>query len=283
MIVFDQVKKKYPGFELDADHFELPAGQITGLVGTNGAGKSTMFRLLLGLARADGGTIQIFNENAWNLPVSLKKKIGAVFSDSGFAGYLRGSDIPPILKAFYPSFDEKQFLKLCEQMKLPLDKEISKFSTGMQAKFKVICAISHQPEFLLLDEPTAGLDVVARRSIHALLQDYMSVPGRSVLISSHIASDLESLCDDFWMIDDGKIILHETVDDLQNSYGILHVSDEQEKKLDPAAIVARVKTAGGYDVLVSDRAYYEENYPGIQSEKGNIDDLILVMKGENGK
>lgn len=142
-------------------------------------------------------------------------------------------------------------------MKLPSDKAIHTFSNGMQAKLKIIAAISHKPDFLLLDEPTAGLDVSARFEIHQMLQDFMETDGRAILISSHIASDLEQLCDDFWMIKDGSITMHETVDDLLTRYGVLHLSDEQMESLDDAAIVARQKTRTGWKVLVNDRRFYE--------------------------
>lgn len=159
-----------------------------------------------------------------------------------------------------------------------MDKPLSGFSTGMKAKAKIIQAISHQPSVLILDEPTAGLDVIARNEILEMLQDYMTIPGRTILISSHIASDLETLCDDFYLIENGSIRLHETVDSLLSSYGVLQMDDEQRDHLDRAAVVSEKQTPAGWKVLVSDRQYYQENYPDLVLDKSGIDDLLLIME-----
>lgn len=278
MITLQNVKKDYPGFTLDLTSLNLPENRITGLVGTNGSGKTTTFKLILGLIKPDGGKISVMNESAWMMPVSVKEKIGVVFPDSGFLACLCPKDIRAILKAFYPDFDPDCFDALCRKMDLPMNKPIEQFSTGMTVRMKLIAAISHNPQVLILDEPTAGLDILARNSILELLQDYMEKPGRSVLISSHIASDLEKICDDFYLIDEGKIILQETVDAIQNEYGVLIVSEDQFKNLDQDTVLAWKKGANGYRVLVSDRQFYQENNPGLVMEKGGIDDLIVILE-----
>lgn len=280
MIHVSNLERHYPDFALNISRFDVPENTITGLVGVNGSGKTTLFRLIAGLAKADSGDVSVFNENAWDMPVSVKKRIGVVFGESGFPGYFMIEDVKKSLASWFDTFDKDEFDRLCEKMKLPSDKAIHTFSNGMQAKLKIIAAISHKPDFLLLDEPTAGLDVSARFEIHQMLQDFMETDGRAILISSHIASDLEQLCDDFWMIKDGSITMHETVDDLLTRYGVLHLSDEQMESLDDAAIVARQKTRTGWKVLVNDRRFYEENYPMLHMDKGNIDDLILITQGE---
>ncbi len=152
----------------------------------------------------------------------------------------------------------------------------------MKAKLKLLVAISHEAKLLILDEPTAGLDVVAREELLALLQDYLGEQEeRSVLISSHIASDLEKFCDDIYMIHDGKIILHEETDVLLGSYGILKVDGSQYEKMDKSAILCRKKEEFGYCLLTDSRQFYQENEPGLIVEKCGIDDVILLMtKGE---
>lgn len=277
MIRLNNVQKNYPGFQLNLN-LEIPENTISGLVGVNGSGKTTAFKILTGLIQADGGEAVVFGENAWSLKPALKQQIGAVFSDSGFAECLTLSETEKILGSFYPSFDSKKFQSLCSEMKLPMNKPLSGFSTGMRAKAKIIQAVSHEPRLLILDEPTAGLDVIARNEILKLLQDYMTVPGRSILISSHIASDLETICDDFYLIENGKIELHETVDDLLSSYGVLVIDDEQRSTLDRAAVVNEKKTPAGWRILVSDRQYYRENYPDLVLDKGGIDDLLMIME-----
>lgn len=281
MIKIDHATKNYGSFELDLEELNIPEGVITGLVGTNGSGKTTTFRLLGGLIRPDSGSVSVMDQNAWTLSPSAKERIGFVFSDSSPEGIFTIDDVKKMQAAFYSRFDSALFDSLCRQLELPGGKRISQFSTGMKAKLNIVCALSHQPQLLVLDEPTAGLDVIARQQIHELLQSFMETPGRSIIISSHIASDLETICDDFWMIHNGKLMLHEDVDTLLDGYGILTLSDAQEKNLDPAAAVARLRTPGGWKVLVSDRAFYEENDPDAIVEKGNLDDLIVILeKGE---
>lgn len=277
MIQLNHVKKNYTDFQLDLN-LQIPEGTISGLVGVNGSGKTTAFKILTGLIRADKGEAVVLGENAWGMPVSVKEKIGAVFSDSGFPEILNLQETGKILDSFFPQFDRTQYETLCRKLQLPLNKPLSGFSTGMKAKAKIAQAISHQPALLILDEPTAGLDVIARQEILEMLQDYMDQPGRSILISSHIASDIETLCDDFYLINQGHLILHETVDALLSEYGVLHLDDEQMKTLDRSAVVKARKNHGVWEVLVSDRKFYQENDPQLALDKGGLDDLLLILE-----
>lgn len=281
MIQIDQVKKQYGTFQLDLDSLQFPEGQITGLVGTNGSGKTTTFKLLCGLIQADQGRIFIDGQNVDALSQNLKQKLGVVFADSGFLGMMNGKDLEKILKAFYPSFETSLYQKYMKQLNLPFDKPLSSFSTGMQVRMKLIAALAHQPKILILDEPTAGLDVLGRQEVHTLLQEFMESPGHTILISSHIASDLEALCDDFWMIHDGKLRLHETVDALQSDYGIAILSSKEWENFDKSAALAYLPYGEGVQVLVKDRHFYQENDPNVVINKGNLDDLLLILeKGE---
>lgn len=281
MIQIDQVKKRYGDFQLDLDSIQFPEGQITGLVGTNGSGKTTTFKLLSGLIKPERGQILINDQAVDTLPIALKQEMGVVLADSGFLGLLNGKDLEKILKAFYPSFNASFYTKYMNQLNLPMDKPLSSFSTGMQVRMKLVAALAHQPKILILDEPTAGMDILARQEVHKLLQEYMEVPGRTILISSHIASDLEALCDDFWMIHDGKIRLHETVDALQNDYGIVTLSSQEWETFDRSGALAYMPYFEGVQVLVKDRHFYQENNPDFTINKGNLDDLILILeKGE---
>ena len=150
----------------------------------------------------------------------------------------------------------------------------------MKRKLQVLAAISHGADFLILDEPTAGLDVLARDEMLTMLREYMETEGRSILISSHISSDLEDFCDDIYMIDDGKIVMHEETDTLLNEYGLLKVSEEQYEKLDKSYIIRSKKENFGYSCLTNEKQFYEENYPDVVIEKGSIDELIMMIRGE---
>jgi len=151
----------------------------------------------------------------------------------------------------------------------------------MKAKLKVLIATSFQAKLLILDEPTAGLDVIARDSILELLREYMETEGRSILISSHISSDLENLCDDIYMIDKGRIVLHENTDLLMDEYGLIKVDEKQYAALDKQHILRVKKESFGYSCLTDEKGFYRENYPQAVVEKGSLDEIIMMMvKGE---
>lgn len=180
-----------------------------------------------------------------------------------------------VMRKFYPDFREAQFDERCEHFHIPKNKKIKEFSTGMKARLKVLLAVSHDSELLLLDEPTAGLDVMAREEILDLLREYMEIPGRSIVISSHISGDLEHFCDDLYMIHEGKIVLHEETDRILEEYGFLKMSEQEYKELDKEYLLRVRKESFGYSTLTNQRAYYLENYPMIVNEKGSVDELLL--------
>ena len=209
-----------------------------------------------------------------------KSRIGVTLAESGFSGYLKVKDIIPVMSAMYPEFDRSRFESLCRKFGVPQDKYIKEFSTGMKAKLKVLVAVTHSADFLLLDEPTTGLDVMAREGILNLLREYMEEDeNRSILISSHISTDLEGLCDDLYLIHEGQIILHEEMDTLLNEYGLIKAEDVQYGKLDKEHILSVRRTTYGYDCLTDQRQYYRENYPDIVVENGSLDEVITMMTG----
>lgn len=279
MIRMQDVRKKYGDYEFRMS-MEIPHGRITGLVGKNGAGKSTAIKLILGLAKPDSGSISVLGSEGRELSPAVKQKIGVSLAESGFSSQLSIEDMKHILSKMYREFDRQLFTKQCEKMKLPEKKKMKDFSTGMKAKLKVLTALTHNADLLILDEPTAGLDIEARNEILDLLREYVTYNEKSsILITSHIATDLESLCDDIYLIHDGKMIIHEDTDVILEQYGVLKVSEEQYGKLDQRAILKSRKESYGYACFTSDRKFYQENYPGIVVEKGGIDELILMMTG----
>lgn len=281
MIKVENLRKNYGQFCLECS-LEVKPGTITGLIGQNGVGKSTTFKAILGLISTDGGKIQVFGKDIENLTTRDKQKIGAAMSEAGFSGYLTIKGIVSILENMYDEFEKKKFLELCEHFGLPLDKKVNEFSTGMKAKLKVLVAITHNASLLVLDEPTAGLDVGVREEILDMLREYMEQDeNRSILISSHISSDLEGLCDDLYMIHEGKIVLHEETDVLLSEYAVLKVDEKQLESMDKQYILRKKKESFGYSCLTNQRQFYQENYPKVVIEKGSIDDLILMMiRGE---
>ncbi len=280
MLKIEHLRKHYANFSLDCSLKVMP-GCITGLIGQNGAGKSTTFKAVLGLITTDGGDITLLGKDIRTFTAADKENLGVVLSDSGFSGYLTIGDILPVLGSLYQQFDKTFFMEQVQKAELPLRKQIREFSTGMKAKLKVLVAISHNARFLLLDEPTAGLDVVARDELLTLLREYMEAdPNRSILISSHISSDLESLCDDIYMIHEGRIVLHEETDVLLSDYALLKVTDEQYEHLDKQYIFKVKKENYGYSCLTNQKTFYMENYPDATIENGSIDEMIsMIVQG----
>ncbi len=279
MISVKNLTKHYGDFSLNVS-LEIPEGRITGLVGKNGAGKSTVIKSILGLVRPDGGTVTVLGKDAGALTPADKQHIGAALSDSGFSNYLTVRDCAKILEKLYDHFDKGAFLAACARYGLPENKQLQKFSTGMKAKLRVLVALSHGAKLLIMDEPTAGMDVEARNEILDILRAYLAeAEDRSVLITSHIATDLEGLCDDIYLIHNGKILLHEDTDVILSDYAVLKVTEAAFAGLDKTYLLARRQEPYGMRCLTNQKQFYMENYPGLVIEKCGIDDLILGMTG----
>lgn len=273
MIELENLRKRYGDFQLDVT-MKVEPGRVTGLVGKNGSGKSTTFKAILGLLRADSGRAETLGR------AEDRQKIGVVLAESGFSSGLCVKDITVVMKKMYRDFDDKIFLQQCREYELPEEKRIGEFSSGMKAKLKALVAMSHKSDLLVLDEPTVGLDVVARNELLDMLRGYMDEDEkRSILISSHISSDLEGLCDDLYLIDGGRIVLHEDTDVLLADYAVLKVDDAQYESLDKQYLLRRKKESFGYRCLTGEKQFYLENYPELVIEKGGIDDVMVMMIG----
>ncbi|MCI9221077.1 MAG: ABC transporter ATP-binding protein [Lachnospiraceae bacterium] len=281
MLKIDNLNKSYGTFRLDCS-MEVLQGRVTGLVGQNGAGKSTTFKAVLGLIRPDGGRIEILGKDSSQFSAKEKQELGVVLSNAGFSGYLTIKDIVPVMGSLYARFDKTFFLEQVRRFGLPDNQKIKEFSTGMKAKLKVLTAISHRARLLILDEPTAGLDVVARDELLELLRAFMEQDeDRGILVSSHISGDLETLCDDIYMLHNGKIILHEDTDVLLDDYAVLKVDEQQYRTIEKRYILRCRKESFGYSCLTNQKRFYMENYPKLAVLKGSIDEVIMMMiRGE---
>ena len=278
MLKVNHVQKTYSHFHLDCS-LEIKPGSITGIIGKNGSGKTTLFKAILNLIHIDSGDITLLDKDYKDVD---KNKIGCTLANISLCEYLKLKDLMNLLNNTYKDFDLDYFLQKCKQYQFPLDKKINEFSTGMKTKLNVLIALSHHASFLILDEPTNGLDVLAREEIIDLIREFMEEDeNRSVLISSHISSDLEGLCDDIYMIDKGRIVLHENTDVLLDEYGLIKADEKQYELLDKQHILKVKKEQYGYSCLTDERAFYAENYPQLAIERGSVDKVITMMiKGE---
>lgn len=280
LVELDHVQKQYGDFRLNCS-VSLKEGNITGIIGANGAGKSTMFKAILGLIRTDGGVVTVLGKDSGKLTAADRTQIGTVLADSSFNSTFTIKDVAAVMEKMYPEFRREIYFQACERYQLPLQKRIKDFSTGMRAKFKLLTAMSFKAKLLILDEPTVGVDSVTRSALLDEMREFMNTEGRGILISSHISSDLEGLCDDLYFIQNGEIILHEDTDVILSDYAVLKVNEEQYRTIDKNYILYQRKEPFGYALLTKERKYYYENYREIAMEKGGIDDIMLLMaKGE---
>ena len=262
------VSKKYPGFELNNISFTIPKGIITGLIGENGAGKTT--------------TIKVFDKDNKKYEKEIKKDLGVVLDDSFLSDYLTAQGVNSIMKEFYENWDEKKYFNYLKEFKLPLNKLIKDFSSGMKMKIKIAAAISHNPKALILDEPTSGLDPIVRNEILDIFRKYIEEDEeRSILISSHITTDLEHLSDYIIFIHEGKIIFNLQTDDLLENYGVIKCDENDFKKIKKEDYIRYKKEKYHYEVLVKDKNYIKKTYNFNTVDKPSIDEIMLFyVKGE---
>lgn len=262
---------------------DIPDNKVVGIIGKNGSGKSTTIKAILGLVKPTTGSVKVFGREARALTPRDKEQLGVALSDSMFSEVLSLEDAIAILRAMYREFDEAFFREMCAKFGLPLKKQLKEFSTGMKAKARVLAAISHRARLLILDEPTAGLDVEARQEIIGFLKDYVGANDCTILITSHISTDLEGLCDEFYLFSRGRIVLHETDENIARDYGTVQIPFEVFDSIDRGRIAGFRKETFGYACITNDKRYFEENHPELKVKSADIDDFILLLGGGSDK
>jgi len=271
--------KKYNGFELKNINIELPKGMIMGLIGENGAGKTTTIKAILNIINKDSGHVKIFGMNAEQK--EAKKDIGVVLDDSFLSEYLSPKDINKIMKNFYTTWNEELYFKYIENFKLPINKISKDYSSGMKMKLKIATALAHNPKLLILDEPTSGLDPVARNEILDIFQDFIQDEEHSILVSSHITSDLEHIADYITFINKGEIVFTKPKDELLEEYGIVKCNEKEFKTLDKNDYIKYKKSKYEYDVLIENKYEFKKKYNVQVIDKPTIEDIMLIyIKGE---
>ncbi len=266
--------KKFEGFTLDKISFTLPAGCIMGLVGENGAGKSTTIKLLLDMLRKDGGTISILGKDEKRVS---KDDIGVVFDECRFHEAFTAKDINRVLKNIYKRWEEQRFFAYLNRLDVPSDKRIKELSRGTKMKISIATALCHGAKLLLLDEPTSALDPVVRDEMLDIFYDFISDEAHSIIISSHIVSDLEKICDYIAFMHKGRMILCEEKDKLLSECVLAQMSDAEFAAADKKDIIGSRKTQFGITAVVKKKAAAK-----IQNTQPiNLEDLFVYMiRGE---
>ena len=273
VIEIEGLQKQFQNFCLRGVSFAVPRGCVVGFVGENGAGKSTTIKSILGLVNADAGKIEVFKKPAALLSREDKCRIGTVLGETCLPVNLTIDDIDSVMRHIFAGWSQQDFFAYAERFGLPRGQKVREFSSGMRQKLSLAVALSHGAELLILDEPTTGLDPVARDEIVGILYDFMQDENHAVLISSHIVSDLEKLCDYIVFIHEGKIVFSEEKDRLFEKYGIWQCSEEELYSVDPAAVVAYRRGEFGTKALV-----LRGKVPaGIPLERAGIEDIMLYF------
>lgn len=271
--------KTYPDFTLDNVSFAVPSGSIVGLIGENGAGKSTTINAALGLIQKEAGQVSILGKE--KIDDDTKERIGVVFDGSNYPEILSPKKINRIMKNIYRSWNEQIYFRLLKQFSLPLDKQVKQFSKGMKMMLAISAAFSHQSNLLILDEATSGLDPVMRDDILDMLLEFVQEEERSILVSSHITSDLEKIADYIVFIHKGKVVFSKPKDALMEQYGMIKCGTAQFEALDKADITAYRKMDYEWQVLITNREKMERKYPKAMIVPATIDEIMLLyIKGK---
>lgn len=273
--------KSYSDFSLDHVSFSLPMGSIMGFIGENGAGKTTTIKAMLNLIRRDDGDTRLLGMDSARDERLLKEQIGVVFDESNFHDNLKTREISSIMRRIYRSWDDALFEKYRKAFQLPAEKTVKDFSRGMKTKLCIAAALAHRPKLLILDEATSGLDPVVRDEILDIFLEFIQDEEHSILLSSHITSDLDKIADYITFIHQGKILFSEGKDDLLDNMGLLRCRTEDLRGLSSAEVLRCRKNQFGAEALVADRRRFCARHPGMVVDRLNLEDIMLFyVRGE---
>lgn len=283
ILELQQVSKTFPrsGFTLDQVSFSLPYGAILGFVGENGAGKTTTIGCILNTVARDSGTIKLFGKEMRDADTDMREKIGVVYDGDNFPAYWSAAQLSKVMQGFYASWDSALFQRYLDQFHLPAKQKIKHYSRGMTMKLAIAAALAHHPQLLILDEATSGLDPIMRDEMLDVFLEFVQEENHSILLSSHITSDLEKVADYITFIHNGRIIMTVSRNDLVYRYAVMRCKESQFLALDSKDIIAYRKRDFQTDVLVADGKAAERKYQGVVIDHVSIDEIMLLLvKGE---
>ncbi len=267
--------KKYDGFTLDNISFNVPKGSIMGFIGQNGAGKTTTIRALLGIIRFDAGHINMLGLDNREHEYEIKEQIAAVFDELPFQEMFTAKQLSIMMGGIYRDWDKAKFEEYLDRFQLPMRKKCGKFSKGMKMKLQIAAALSHNAKLLIMDEATTGLDPVVRNEILDIFREYLQDEERSILMSSHITSDLEKIADSVTFIDKGRLLLSGYKDDVLDTHAVIRCSKSDYAEIDRADFISARLTDFGAEVMVSDRIAAKRKYSGALIEKTTLEEIML--------
>ena len=282
-IEIKNLTKKYDGFTLDNVSFNVPKGSIMGFIGQNGAGKTTTIRALLNITKIDGGSIRMLGMDLYENEYTIKEQIAAVFDELPFYEGFTAKTLGIMFDGLYSNWDKEQYYAYLERFHLPMKKKIKKFSKGMKMKLQIATALSHGAKLLIMDEATTGLDPVVRNEILDIFRDYLVNEDTSILMSSHITSDLDKIADSVTFIDNGKILLTGYKDEILENHGMAKCSREDFKEISPEDYISARIGDFGVDFLVTDKSACKNKYSGLLIESTNLEEIMLFYVNKEKK
>lgn len=277
------VTKQYEGFKLDNISFNVPVGSIMGFIGQNGAGKSTTIKAILNIIGIDSGKITVLGKDHIKDEYEVKSQIAAVFDELPFHEGFNADQICTMFSGLYPNWDREKYYGYLERFGLPRKKKLKAFSKGMKMKLQIATAISHGAKLLIMDEATTGLDPVVRNEILDIFREYLQDETNSILMSSHITSDLEKIADSVTFIDKGKILLTGIKDEILEQHGLLKCKREELSRLAPEDFISARISDFGAEAMVADREQCRKKYPGLLLEKTTLEEIMLFYVNREKK
>ena len=271
------VKKYDDKFKLGSINLDIPSGIIVGLIGENGAGKTTLIKSILNILKIDEGNIKIFNKDFNKEENNIKEDIGVVLDNMFFPEILTPKDINIVMKDIYKKWDEELFKKYLNDFGLNINKQIKTMSKGMRKKLEIATSLSHHPKILILDEPTSGLDPVVRNEVLDIFLDFIQDEEHTILLSTHITSDLEHIADKIIFINKGKILLDKNRDDLLDNYGILKCDINSFNTISKEDIIVYKKNKYNYEILVDNISKIKKKYKNFIVDKITLEELMVLM------
>lgn len=277
------ITKKYDGFTLDNVSFEVPQGSIMGFIGQNGAGKTTTIRSMLNIIPIDEGEISLLGMDHIKQEQEIKEQIAVVFDELPFQDLFNAKDIAKIMEGIYPKWDNAVYQQYLERFQLPQNKKVGQFSKGMKMKLQIACALSHDAKLLIMDEATTGLDPIVRDEILHIFLEYLQDDGRSILMSSHITSDLDKIADSVTFIDRGKILISGYKDEILETHGVVKCSEDDYRNIDPANIVSVRKNSYGVEAMVIDREAVQCEHSKLIVDPTTLEEVMLFYVNRDKK
>ncbi len=283
ILELQQICKTFPksDYILDKLSFSLPYGAILGFVGENGAGKTTTIGCILNTVRKDSGMVKLFGKEMRDIDTDIREKIGVVYDGDNFPGFWTAKQLSQVMEGIYTQWDNALFQKYLEDFHLPVKQKIKNYSRGMTMKLAIAVALSHHPQLLILDEATSGLDPIMRDEMLDVFLEFVQEESHSILLSSHITSDLEKVADYITFIHNGKLIMTASKNDLVYNYAVMRCKESQFLALDPSDMIAYRKRDFQIDVLVANGKEAQRKYKGAVVDHVSVDEIMLLLvKGE---